>query len=70
MKFKVGQRVRILSMEDCLAEDEDYVVGDICEITSVNQGKTYVRDRPYLVATSDETDEWWFREDELEAIDE
>ncbi len=62
-KFKVGDMVRVVKMEEQLKEDHDYEIGDICEVKDFHGG-----DYDYAIWTEDKTDFWFFKENELEGV--
>lgn len=63
-KYKAGDLVEILSMDEVLSYNPDYKIGDICEILSVWKSSTDVR-YTLKVYTTDKENNWWFREDQV-----
>lgn len=56
MRFKKGDKVRIINNESC----HDFKIGGIVTIESIN--------RPYYSAYSIDEETWWFADSECEPI--
>ncbi len=67
-EIREGDIVKILGMEECLSNDRDYFIDDICEVKSINN-KDYEDDTyTYLVYTIDKSSFWYFEREQLEKI--
>lgn len=66
LKFKVGQKVKVVNNYNPSNSKKKAMVGKVCEIKGVGPGHT---EFTYAVWNEDKSDWWWFREQDLQAVE-
>ena len=67
MKFNPGQKVKIIDMDECLERDNDYTIGQICEVCEFTMFEDMYE--KYTVWTEDKSTFWFFTDIQLNAVE-
>lgn len=65
LKFKAGQKVKVVSNSDPCIKSKQLMVGKVCEIKFIDNSDIY----PYSVWNEDKSNWWWFIESDLQAVE-